>query len=91
MKKPTLIEMTEEQKTAIKASYWNAPPEADFEQETVAIVYGWSIAWLQAKRSHGGGPIFRKVGRKILYTKRDVVLFFDRPKVGSTSEYEKAA
>lgn len=85
--KPLLEELTEEQKAAIKLAYWKAPEDADFEQEAIALAYGYSLSWLQFKRSHGGGPLFRKIGRKVLYKKRDVVAYFDTQTVRSTSQY----
>ncbi|MDO8415540.1 MAG: DNA-binding protein [Agitococcus sp.] len=91
MKKQSIQELMPEQTASLKLAYWNAPHDADFEQETISLAYNVSLSWLQAKRSNGGGPAFRKVGRKIYYTKKDVISFFAGEVVNSTSEYSKVA
>jgi hypothetical protein len=82
------IELTE--RIALKEQFMHAPPDADFEQEVVAISYGCSTSLLQKWRSHGGGPCFKKIGRTILYTKADVLIFFSQ-KYTSTAQYAQPA
>lgn len=48
-------------------------PAATNDDETLdaraaAKLIGWTEATLAAKRSRGGGPEFRKAGRKVLYS-----------------------
>lgn len=91
MSKRKLQEIPDAEKQAMKAQFMYAPADAEFEQEYIAISYGCSLSLLQSWRSHGGGPPFIKVGRTIVYTKKDVLDHFQKKKVTCTAEYHKAS
>lgn len=58
-----------------------------FSPESISIVLGVSMAWLQKKRCEGGGIPFSKVHyRKIIYKKSDVLDYIDRNRINSTSQ-----
>jgi hypothetical protein len=69
--------------------FWNAHEEAFFDQKVIALVICKSKASLEQDRWKGTGIPFRKTLGKILYKKRDVVLWLDAFKiVTSTSVYD---
>lgn len=69
-----LDKMTPEEKIAAIDDYRNAPNDAVFPPETIALVYHVSLALLQKMRCEGTGPIFSKLSiRKILYKKADIL------------------
>lgn len=72
--------MTQEEKDAINQSFWNAPDEAVFPPEDVAVVFNISLSWLQAKRCKGDGiPFYKPEGtRKVLYAKKDLLAYFNK-------------
>ena len=58
-----------------------------FSPESISIVLGLSISWLQKKRCEGGGIPFSKLHyRKIVYRKHDVLDYIDRNRINSTSQ-----
>ena len=58
-----------------------------FSPESISIVLGVSMAWLQKKRCIGGGIPFSKIHyRKILYKKADVLSYIDKHRINSTSQ-----
>jgi hypothetical protein len=70
--------------------FWAAPPEAYFDQSTVAPVTGRSTKTLECDRWRGRGIPFRKVGGRILYKKSDIVDWLEsHALVTSTSEYKQ--
>jgi predicted DNA-binding transcriptional regulator AlpA len=72
----------------IIAGFWNAPPQALFDQKTVATVIGFSQAWLERGRWAGYGPSYKKIGRKVLYSKADVADWLNQhPSMQSTAEH----
>lgn len=75
-----LDRMSAEQKESITQSFWNAPDEAFFPPEDVAVVFNISLSWLQAKRCKGDGIAFSKPEgtRKVLYTKKDLLAYFNK-------------
>ncbi len=71
------------------ADFWQAPPDALFKRQVVALVLGKSVSWLERKALSGDGPAFRKLERHALYSKADVIEFIERTasrRVYSTSE-----
>lgn len=72
--------MTAEDKNKITQSFWNAPDEAVFTPDCVAVVFNVSLSWLQAKRCKGDGIAFSKPEgtRKVLYTKKDLLAYFNK-------------
>lgn len=82
-----LERMTTEEKMAESTRFWEASNDALFPPETIAIVLGMSLAWLQAKRCNGGGISFIKPnGNKIIYyQKSDVINFIKGNKLANTA------
>ena len=70
------------------SSFWAAPVEAFFSQETIAPVTNKSFKTLECDRWRGLGIPYRKIGGRVLYQKRDVVTWLEsHALVNSTSEY----
>ncbi|NIE95642.1 DNA-binding protein [Acinetobacter sp. Tr-809] len=82
-----LDRMSPEEKTAESNRFWAANDSAQFPPETVAIVLGLSLSWLQNKRTNGGGiPFFKPDGRKIIYyLKADVINYINKNKLKHTA------
>ncbi len=57
--------------------FWNAPDEAFFGQEYIAVVTCKAIRTLEMERCRGISIPFRKVGGRVLYRKVDVVKFLE--------------
>ena len=52
----------------------------------VAVIIHKSPAWLERKRTEGGGIPFRKIGHHVLYSKHDAFEFlYSAPILNSTS------
>ena len=69
--------------------FWNAPGEALFDQKIVATITCHTPAWCEHWRWRGGGIPYRKIGRRCLYSKKDIVTWLDKHKIlSSTSERE---
>lgn len=68
-----------------------ASPKALLNTKIVSAYTGLSISWFNCKAVSGCGIPYRKVGRKRLYQKQDVLdwLEANTKKVNSTSEYSK--
>lgn len=57
------------------------------EKEASAIT-GFSIYWFRRKRWQGGGPLFRKFGRKVGYPESELLKWINSHELhNSTSEY----
>ncbi|WP_146215962.1 hypothetical protein [Aquitalea magnusonii] len=72
----------------LRIEFWKAPDEAFLPRNVVAAGIDHSISWLEAKATHGGGPLMRKYGRRVLYCKKDVLVWLSenfRP-IAHTSE-----
>lgn len=68
--------------------FWSSPPEAYFNQLTVAPVTGCSPKTLECDRWKRNGIPFRKVGGRVLYKKIDVIRWLEsHALVESTSQY----
>ena len=71
------------------SDFWDAPDHALFNQVIISLVINKSQAWLEWKRHSGDEIPFRKIGRRCLYQKSDVVAFINQHAlVASTSEYQ---
>ncbi|WP_347460331.1 DNA-binding protein [Acinetobacter thermotolerans] len=69
-----LDKMTQEEKTAVIEDYRNAPDDAMFPPEAIALTCHISLSLLQKMRCEGTGPVFSKLSAKtILYKKEDVL------------------
>lgn len=54
--------------------------------KSASALLGVSKSYLDKKRVAGGGPKFFKVGRRVLYDRRDLELWLAGRQYGSTSE-----
>ncbi|MFW2039332.1 DNA-binding protein [Acinetobacter ursingii] len=79
--------MTLNEKIAESKRFWEAGENATFPPETIAIVMGMSLSWLQNKRSSGGGiPFTKPSGNKIIfYKKSDVLEYISKNKLAHTA------
>ena len=60
------------------------------DQNEVSPLIHKSVAWLERKRWEGGGILYRKVGRHVLYEESDVLAWIEKhPKRQSTSDTGK--
>jgi hypothetical protein len=55
-------------------------------EKEVSAKFGMGLQWLRQRRVTGGGPLFVKIGRKVLYRLSDVQKFVDDRVFASTSE-----
>lgn len=77
---------------ARRAEFWSLPPEAMVDRETQAAVRFVSLSTIEAEAIRGGGVPYRRVGRRALSTKADILAFMMRaPKVASTAQLAEAA
>jgi len=58
---------------AVKLVFWQAPDDALFSQDDIAIVTGHTAGVLTTMRSSGGGPTYRKARKIVWYEKAAVV------------------
>lgn len=56
-----------------------------------AAYFGVSQIWLAKRRLEGNGPIFRKIGRRVIYARRDLESYLDACARRSTSDCGSAA
>lgn len=81
-----LDRMSAEEKSLAIKSFWDAPNDAPFPPETIALAFNVSLPWLQLKRCAGDGiPFIKLTERKVRYQKQDVISFFSSKKLSSTS------
>jgi hypothetical protein len=57
----------------LRAAFWTAPPEALFPSPYVAAARHVSIALLDRERWQNTGPIYIKLGARVLYRKSAVL------------------
>ncbi|MCW7540660.1 hypothetical protein OOT46_22840 [Aquabacterium sp. A7-Y] len=72
----------------LRADFWRAPSEALLDRKTAAAGLGYTIGWMEWAATHGGGPLFTKIGRSVRYRKADVLAWLDANsrRVRSTAE-----
>ena len=76
---------------ARRAEFWALPPEAMVDRETQAAVRYVSLSTIEAEAIRGGGVPYRRVGRRALSTKADILAFMMRaPKVENTAQAAEA-
>ena len=84
-RKTKLDRMTAKDKRELALSFQTAPLNAEFSPEALAIVFGFSLPWLQKKRCEGGGIPFSKPSAKVvLYKKQDVLNYIDSNRMSHT-------
>ena len=54
--------------------------------QTAARFTGIAVATLAKMRCIGGGPLFVKLGRRVVYRRSDVIAWLDARRVKNTSE-----
>ena len=78
--------MTDVEKSQVIETYHNASDEAVFPPETLFLVYGFSLPWLQKKRCEGGGiPFFKPTPKKVFYKKSDVIEYINNNRMLHTA------
>jgi hypothetical protein len=55
-------------------------------RKQAAVFLGVSLSWLDKARISGLGPVFVKMGGRVLYDSRDLEAFIDSNRHSSTSE-----
>jgi len=55
------------------AAFWNAPNDALLSREITAAAIGYSVSWLEARATKGGGPRMVKIVRRVMYRKGDTL------------------
>lgn len=55
-----------------------------------ATYMGVSPSWLAKLRVHGGGPVFHKLGRRVLYRQADLDAWLAERRRNSTSDHGSA-
>lgn len=78
--------------SVMRAEFWNAAPDVELPREVTAAGLGLSSASLEKKAIEGGGPPYRKFGRRCLYRKGDVIAWLDAnsKRVSNTSQLKQA-
>lgn len=81
-----LDKMSEPEKKALIKYYNQASEDSEHTPETLALVFGFSLAWLQKKRCEGGGIQFSKPTSKVvLYKKSDVTDYIEANRLKHTA------
>ena len=82
MVKPIDIERLREQ-------FVKADVNAMVTTEEVSAYTGLSVSWFNTKAVEGGGIPFRKIGKRRMYLKQDVLDWLEKhcPKVSNTMQY----
>lgn len=77
---------------ALRAEFWALPPEALVDRETQAAVRYVSVATIEAEAIRGGGVPYRRIGRRALSTKADILArMMAAPKVENTAQLSAEA
>jgi hypothetical protein len=63
--------------SARRAEFWSACPDALFDRDTVAAVRYIERQTLELEAIKGGGIQYRKVGRRVYYSKADVLAWME--------------
>lgn len=75
-------------KLMLLKEFWDAPNQAYFDQKTIAAVTTYSRAWLERSRHLGEGIPYKKLGRKCIYQKADVIKWINsHPSTISLKDY----
>ena len=69
-------------------AFWRASSESLLDRKTVAAGIGYTVGWLEAVATHGGGPVLTKIGRSVRYKKSDVLAWLETHsrRINSTAE-----
>ena len=90
---PISIQAILPREEAVKLVFWQAPDDALFSQDDLAIVTGHTPGVLTTMRSSGGGPTYRKARKIVWYEKAAVVRWMRQVSVeaSNTGEAESKA
>lgn len=55
-----------------------------FNQKQAACYIGMSTGYLKQKRSDGEGPLYSRVGKRVVYLKKDLDAFLHEHKIVTT-------
>lgn len=66
-------------------------PDQSFDTPGAAQYLGLSVSIMPKWRLEGRGPVFCKLGRRVVYKKSDLDAWRDARRRVSTSEYEQSA
>ena len=82
-----------ESRSEQRAEFWSAEANVELPREVVAAGLSFSTGRLEQLAIRGGGPSYRKFGRRCLYRKRDVMEWLDEKsqRVENTSQLVKRA
>jgi hypothetical protein len=74
-------------RAARRGAFWSLPSDAMVDRETVAAVLHVALQTLEMRAIRGGGPVYRRVGKRALYRVGDVRDFMNRaPAVENTAQ-----
>jgi hypothetical protein len=65
----------------------NTTNEVFHDTNQAAVILRLSERTLEKWRVYGGGPVYRKFGRKVLYADSDLLAWIESARKNSTSEY----
>ena len=79
--------------SALRAEFYRLPPEAFVDRQTLAAVRYIKSETLESEAIRGGGVPYTRVGRRALYTKRDVLSWLAKNgrRVENTAQLVEAA
>ncbi len=55
-----------------------------FNQQEAAYYLRMSISFLKQKRSDGGGPRYSRIGKRVIYQKKDLDAFLHEHQIATT-------
>lgn len=61
--------------SALRREFWQLPPEAFVDRDTAGAAVYLGRDSMESLAIKGGGPPYRRVGRRALYLKADVLLW----------------
>ena len=85
---PVSIQAILPREEAVKLVFWQAPDDALFSQDDIAIITGHTVGMLTLMRSGGGGPSYRKAKKAVWYEKSAVVRWMHKSSVEASNTGE---
>jgi hypothetical protein len=77
----------------LRAEFWSLPRDAYVERRMGAAALYESVSTWEVRAIHGGGPKYRRIGRKALSTKGDILEWAEKTGrlVENTAQLAEAA